>query len=691
MARSTKTQTQQAKKATTTSTKKAEDATASKKAPSKSTTRQAPAKATAKSASKSATKSSTTKAKKSSTKKTAAKKETAKRTSAKAATAKKPASASAPAAKKPSAARSTKSTAAKATSKVATKGSSTSAAKTASKAATAKTPASKTAATKAPAKATAKGATAKKTTAKKAAPKATATKKTTEPKSKASAKTSTKATPKVTAKESVEPKSKATAKTTTKKPSTKSTKASKPAASSTKKAASKPAIKKDVSQVVADADAKAAAVARRNTKRTNEEKGSNKPAKITPNDRQPAAKGQTKEEQAKKKTAFNRSRVEWFDQYMKGNMPSVYQMHISPNRDDLLSTDEQFRLAEFIQAGIAGKLLSNQISQELGEIPVHLQKTIVGDQAEMIDLLAKAGYTTSKFKRSRKDRRKLERLVQQAEDARNLFAEKNLGLVTMIAGRRKKMSNTAGGVDTDDLIAEGMNGLMVAIDHYNPATGFKFSTPAAWWIEQPIRNYLDSKTKTIHMPTHMNNIYKSIYYAERALREIYPDDSYITDDKIAEYCQSTGRDITVEKIKEARMLRRETVSFDKAMTDGDPNNKSMIELIASDENISEDVLQSIGGRDNFNRMLALIEDDKKREILRDWYSSKDMHDLVILSNVARKHCITKERVRALKTEAEKELYVKISDMAKRKGVGVAEAVIVADDEDLENEQTAYVY
>lgn len=414
----------------------------------------------------------------------------------------------------------------------------------------------------------------------------------------------------------------------------------------------------------------------RNKKSNNESK---KPTKITPNDRKPASKGQTKEEQQKKKSEFNAARVAWFDRYMKGTLPSVYQMHLSPNRDVLLSDNEQIKLAEFIQAGIVGKLLSNKVAQQIGEEPVHLQKTIINDQDEVIELLRDAGYTVNKFARSRKNRRQIDRLVSQAEEARNIFAEKNLGLVTMIAGRRKKMSNTAGAVDIDDLVAEGMNGLMSAIDHYNPAMGYKFSTSAAWWIEQPIRNYLDSKTKTIHMPTHMNNIYKSIYFAERALRDIYPDDSYITDEKIAEYCQSTGRDITTEKIKEARMLRRETVSYDSALSEGDPNNKSMIELIASEEDMSGDVLQSIGGRDNFNRMLALVEDDKKRELLRDWYSSHDMHDLVILSNVARKHCITKERVRALKSEAESELFAKISRLAKQRGVSVNDAIMVDDD------------
>lgn len=406
------------------------------------------------------------------------------------------------------------------------------------------------------------------------------------------------------------------------------------------------------------------------------------PQKITPNNRTIASKGQTKEEQIAKKQAFNKTRTKWFDHYMKGTLPGLFDLRISTNRNVLLSDEEQTNLAKFIQAGIAGKVLLNKVQSEMGkDDPVHLQRTITSDAEHILDCLDKEGYKPSKYINNRRELRKLEKLVSQAESARFVFAEKNLGLVTMIAGRRKKQSNAAAGVDFDDLVAEGMGGLMVAIDHYNPDTGFKFSTPAAWWIEQPIRNYLDSKIYTIHMPTHMNNIYKSIEYAKNALREKFPDDSYITDEAIAEYCQSTGRDITVEKIQEARMYRRETISYDVPFSENDSNEKSISELLSSDEDISLSVLNRIGGRDNFNRMMALIDDDKKREILRDWYSSKDEHDIVILSNVSRKHCLTKERVRQLKQEGEKELFNKLSKMAKKKGVSFGDAIMIDDSDE----------
>ena len=61
----------------------------------------------------------------------------------------------------------------------------------------------------------------------------------------------------------------------------------------------------------------------------------------------------------------------------------------------------------------------------------------------------------------------------------------------------------------------------------------------------------------------------------------------------------------------------------------------------------------------FNSILNLINDHRKREIMRDWYESDDERESTIMSNVSRKYNLDKERVRQLKAEAEAELRTKL--------------------------------
>jgi len=79
--------------------------------------------------------------------------------------------------------------------------------------------------------------------------------------------------------------------------------------------------------------------------------------------------------------------------------------------------------------------------------------------------------------------------------ARAAFVAANHGLVVAVAARYQQR-----GLPLDDLVQEGAVGLLRAIDLFDPARGYKFSTYAVWWIKQAIRRAVAMQVPLAHVP-----------------------------------------------------------------------------------------------------------------------------------------------------------------------------------------------
>jgi RNA polymerase sigma factor (sigma-70 family) len=85
--------------------------------------------------------------------------------------------------------------------------------------------------------------------------------------------------------------------------------------------------------------------------------------------------------------------------------------------------------------------------------------------------------------------------LRAGDTARAAFVAANHGLVVAVARRYQHH-----GLPLDDLVQEGHVGLLRAVDLFDPARGYKFSTYVVWWIKQGIRRAVATQVPLVHVP-----------------------------------------------------------------------------------------------------------------------------------------------------------------------------------------------
>ena len=103
-----------------------------------------------------------------------------------------------------------------------------------------------------------------------------------------------------------------------------------------------------------------------------------------------------------------------------------------------------------------------------------------------------------------------------SQAAKDAMIEHNLRLVVSVAKR-----HLGRGLDFNDLIQAGNEGLMKAVDRYDPERGYKFSTYAMWWIRQSIDRTIKDEGRTIRIPVHLHDTYRKLTDTRKRLMGIY--------------------------------------------------------------------------------------------------------------------------------------------------------------------------
>ena len=88
------------------------------------------------------------------------------------------------------------------------------------------------------------------------------------------------------------------------------------------------------------------------------------------------------------------------------------------------------------------------------------------------------------------------------EENLQTILDQNYKLVASIVIKYQNQAKYKANYDLDDLMQEGMMGLMTAIERFDPDKGYMFSTYATHWIRQSVTRFADNNSGAVRIPIH---------------------------------------------------------------------------------------------------------------------------------------------------------------------------------------------
>ncbi|MEH1101076.1 RNA polymerase sigma factor [Micromonospora sp. CPCC 205561] len=277
--------------------------------------------------------------------------------------------------------------------------------------------------------------------------------------------------------------------------------------------------------------------------------------------------------------------------------------------------------------------------KQIGKVPLLNAE----QEVELAKRIEAGLYAAERLRAAEEGEEKLTRDMQRdlgwisrdGERAKNHLLEANLRLVVSLAKRY-----TGRGMAFLDLIQEGNLGLIRAVEKFDYAKGYKFSTYATWWIRQAITRAMADQARTIRIPVHMVEVINKLGRIQRELLQDLGREP--TPEELAK-----EMDITPEKVLEIQQYAREPISLDQTI--GDEGDSQLGDFIEDSEAVvAVDAVSFSLLQDQLQQVLQTLS-EREAGVVRLRFGLTDGQPRT-LDEIGQVYGVTRERIRQIESK-----------------------------------------
>jgi RNA polymerase primary sigma factor len=223
-------------------------------------------------------------------------------------------------------------------------------------------------------------------------------------------------------------------------------------------------------------------------------------------------------------------------------------------------------------------------------------------------------------------------LNKGSDSAKQELVERHIRLVASIALKFRQVN-----VPMEDVMAEGLHGLIIAIEKFDHTRGIKLSTYAAWWIRQRIQRFVSKMAEAVSIPHDVSQGKRKENNLRRELQI------------------SLGRDPTDEEVNDVlddnrnlsgrvKYAPSSTLSLDEPFSDD--SDHSLIDTMSDDSDTQQSYREDGSLADDIRVALGFLEPRERKVLSMRFGLTKDKEPMK-LDDIAEVLEVSGERVRQL--------------------------------------------